>query len=109
MLVTLLESSILINFIVLAVGYLYFKDNKDGRAILLSLSISAALVEFCGIVFWNLIPKKLIKQFQMKANRNTELDLDVHILEDHHTDNEYINYHDPQSIKCDETTGDIAM
>ena len=110
MLVALLESSILINFIVLAVGYLYFKDNKDGRVILLSLSISAALVEFCGIVIWNLIPQMLIKQFQMKAKRNTELDSDdVHILEDHRTDNEYINYHDPQSIKCEETTADITM
>jgi hypothetical protein len=55
--VALLESSFMINFIVLAVGYLYFRDNKEGMKILLSLSLTAALVEFCGIVVWNLIPK----------------------------------------------------
>ena len=52
--VALLECSFMINFIVLAVGYLYFRDNKDGMTILLSLSITAALIEFCGIVVWNL-------------------------------------------------------
>ena len=99
--VALLESSFMINFILLAVGYLYFRDNNKGRAILLSLSISAALIAFCGIVIWSLIPKKLIEQFQIRAKRKTELDLDdVHILEEHHTESEYVSYHDSQSIKC---------
>ena len=33
------------NFIVLAVGHLYIQDNQKGMTILLSLSITAALVE----------------------------------------------------------------
>ena len=101
--IALLESSFMINFIVLAVGYLYFRDNNKGRAILLSLSITAALVEFCGIVIWNLTPKKLIEKFQIRAKRNVELDLeDVHILEEHHSESEYRSYHDSQSVKCDD-------
>ena len=71
--ITLLESSFMVNFIVLAVGYLYFKDNNKGMTILLSLSITAALVEFCGIVIWNLIPKKVIEQLQIRIKKNTEL------------------------------------
>ena len=98
--ITLLESSFMINFIVLAVGYLYFRDNNKGMTILLSLSITVALVEFCGIVTWNLTPKKLIERFQIRIKRNTELDLeDIHILEEHHTESEYVSYHNSQSIK----------
>jgi hypothetical protein len=70
--------------------------------ILLSLSISAALVEFCGIVIWNLIPKKLIERFHAKTRRNTDSEFDsddVHILEEHHSESEYVGYHDSQSIK----------
>ena len=92
--VALLESSFVINLIVLAVGYLNFRDNNKGRAILLSLSITAALIKFCGIVIWNVIPKKLIEKFQEKFKRNTELGLDdIHILEEHHAESEYVSYH----------------
>ena len=92
----------MINFIVLAVGYLCFRDNNKGKAILLSLSITAALVEFCGIVIWNLIPKKLIERFQIRAKRDVELNLeDIHIFEEHHTESEYRSYHDSQSVKAD--------
>ena len=79
----------MINFIVLAVGYLYFRDNQGGMAILLSVSITAALVEFCGIVVWNLIPKKLIERFNAKIKRNAEVDSeDAHILEQYHSESE---------------------
>ena len=74
----------MINLIVLAVGYLYFRDYNKGREILLSLSITSALIKFCGIVIWNVIPKKLIEKLQIKVKRNTELGLeDIHILEEH--------------------------
>ena len=36
----------------------------------------------------------------MKGNNTTELDLeDVHILEEHHSESEYVSYRDSQSIK----------
>ena len=106
--IALLESSFMIKFIVLAVGYLCLRDNNKGMTILLSLSITAALVEFCGIVIWNLIPKKLIERFQIRAKRNTELDLeDVHILEEYHTGNEYVSYRDSQSMKCNEVVTNV--
>ena len=79
----------MVNFIILAVGYLYFRDDNKRRVILLSLSITAALVEFCGIVIWNLTPKKLIEKFQIRAKRNVELD--IHILEKHYSESEYRN------------------
>ena len=98
--IALLESSFMINFIVLAIGYLYFRDNKKGMMILLSLSITAALVEFCGIVVWNLIPKTLIERFHAKIKRNAEVDSDdIHILEEHHSESEYVSYQESQSIK----------
>ena len=98
--VALLESSFMVNFIVVAVGYLYFRDKKDGTTILLSLSITAALVEFCGIVAWNLILKNLIERFHTKNKRNTEVDSDnVHILEEYHLESEYVSYQESQCIK----------
>ena len=100
--VAILESSFMINFNILAVGYLYFRYSDKGKMILLSLSITAALVEFCGIVIWNLTPKKLIKWLQIKAKINThdQLELeDVHILEEHHTDSEYASYCDSQRTR----------
>ena len=98
--VVLLEGSFMVNFIVLAVGYLYFRDNKKGMIILLSLSMTAALVEFCGIVVWNLLPKKLIERFHAKIERNAEVDSDdVHILEEHHSESEYVSYQESQSLK----------
>jgi hypothetical protein len=98
--VALLESSVLINFIVLAAGYLYFRDNNKGMTILLSLSITIALVEFCGIIIWSLIPKKVIEWFHVKVKRNAKLDSeDVHILEDYHSESEYVGSHGSQSIK----------
>ena len=107
--VALLESSFMVNFIVLAVGYLYFRDNKDGTTILLSLSITAALVEFCGIVIWNLIPKKLIEPFHANNKGNAEVDSeDVHILEEYHSESEYVSYQESQSIKLDNVVAEKA-
>ena len=72
-----------------------FRDNKKGRAILLSLSITAALIKFCGIVIWNVIPEKLIEKLQKKIKRSTELGLkDIHILEEHHAESEYVSNHE---------------
>ena len=83
----------MVNFIVLAVGYLYFRDNKEGVTILLSLSITAALVEFCGIIVWNLMPKKLIERFHAKIKKNAEVDTeDAHFLEEYHSESEYVSY-----------------
>ena len=50
---------------------------------------------------WNLIPKKLIKRFHAKIIRNIEVDPDdIHILEEHHSESEYIifSYQESQSI-----------
>ena len=57
--ILILESSFLVNLIVLAVGTLYFGDDGEGRKVLLGVSITVAFVEFCGIVTWNLIPQKV--------------------------------------------------
>ena len=106
--IALLESSFMINFIILAVGYLYFRNNNKSMAILLSLSITVALVEFCGIVILNLIPKKLIERFKAKIKRNTQMNSDnVHILDEHNSGSEYISYHNLQSITLANMTTEI--
>ena len=99
----------MINFIILAVGYLYFRDDNKGMAILLSLSITVALFEFCGIIIWNLIPKKLIERLQAKIKRNAEMESDdIDILEEHHSESEYARYHDLQSKKLTNITAEKA-
>ena len=83
--VALLESSFLINFIIVAVGHLYFSstNNDSGRVSLLSLSITVALFEFCGIIIWNLVPQKL-KKFKFKMTRSNQLEEDnVHVLDEY--------------------------
>ena len=95
--VSLLESSFFVNFIVLTVGTLYFKDKKKKRMVLLSVSVTIAFVEFCGIVMWNLISPKIIKIFRKgKASDPLELD-NVPIIQQHSEDEEeqYIEYRDP--------------
>ena len=121
-LLLLLESSFLVNLIVLAVGTLYLGNDGNRRMVLLSVSITAAFVEFCGIVTWNLIPQKVkslslrlkifnsccqwTKIIKSKCSRKyaslsidhitTELeDLQIRIIEeqpDGHEDDQYIRF-----------------
>jgi hypothetical protein len=83
---TLIESSFLLNLIVLTAGNLYFRESESGQTILLCVSVSIVLIEFCGIVVWNLIPPslKIIKCFKRESDYtnddNQELDT-VQILE----------------------------
>ena len=116
--VALLESSFLINFIMLAVGHLYFRstNNIRGRSILLSLSITVAFIEFCGIIIWNLVPQKL-KKCRRKSTRSNELEEDnIHILQELPRDesehsvsyheisiSELISQEETRADKCDTT------
>jgi hypothetical protein len=83
---TLIESSFLLNLIVLTAGNLYFRESESGQTTLLCVSVSIVLIEFCGIVVWNLIPPslKIIKCFKRESDYtnddNQELDT-VQILE----------------------------
>ena len=93
---SLLESSFLVNFIVLTVGHLYFRDSERGRMVLLSISITIVFLEFCGIVVWNLIPQKM-KRFRRMTASSDQLELDaVHIIEQHSDDGDeqYVRYGD---------------
>ena len=74
-----LESSFLLNLIVLTAGNLYFRYNESGQTVLLIISISVAFIEFCGIVVWNLIPLKA-NQFLRKSVNNS--DCNDHVLLD---------------------------
>ena len=123
-LLLLLESSFLVNLIVLAVGTLYLGNDGNRRMVLLSVSITAAFVEFCGIVTWNLIPQKVkslslrlkifnsccqwTKIIKSKCSRKyaslsidritTELeDLQIRIIEEHpdgYEDDQYIRFNE---------------
>ena len=63
-LITVIESSFLINLILLFTGMSFF-GNKS--SILLNVSIGCAFIEFCGIVIWNILPLKVKSVFVKKA------------------------------------------
>ena len=100
--VSLMESSFLLNLIVLTAGNLYFRESESGQTTLLCVSVSIVFVEFCGIIVWNLIPLKIVKYFKRKhdyTNQNNQ-DLDaVQILEcsdfnDHSAEEQYVCFND---------------
>ena len=98
---SLLESSFLINFIILAVGNLYFKENGAERTILLCVSITVVFIKFCGLIIWNLIPKKAKSwrcQCQRKATNSDQLELkEAQTIEQHSDmddDEQYVRYRD---------------
>ena len=101
--VTLMESSFLLNLIVLTAGNLYFRESESGKTTLLCVSVSIVFVEFCGIVVWNMIPLKIIKCLKEKTDRinynNQELDtvqiLDHSDYNDHNGEEQYICFSDP--------------
>ena len=74
--ITLLESSFYINLILLTAGMLYLQEVANyafKQEILLTLSIGIAFIEFCAIVMWNLISRKLKKYCKTKAERGLQL------------------------------------
>ena len=95
--VSLVESSFLVNFVVLTVGTLYFRDNRKGRMLLLSTSIAVAFFEFCVIVLWNLIPKVYRLLFQKgKTSEHIELSSQTLAIVERYEDEEeqYVEYCD---------------
>ena len=67
--VIIAESSFLLNFILLVGGFVLFNDSKRGRMIVLFVSISIAILEFCSIVVWSLIQTYFLK-FRKRAKNN---------------------------------------
>ena len=107
---TLIESSFLLNLIMLTAGSLYFRESESGQTTILCVSVSIVFIEFCGIVVWNLIPLKNINCFKRKSDcindNNQELDT-VQILEysdyiDRSREEQYVCFHD--SITADDIT-----
>ena len=110
MYLTLIESSFLLNLIMLTAGSLYFRERENGQTTILCVSVSIVFIEFCGIIVWNLIPLKSINCFKRKSdwinNNNRELDT-VQILEysdynDRSRKEQYVCFHD--SITADDIT-----
>ena len=100
--VSLIESSFLLNLIVLTAGNLYFRESESGQMTLLCVSVSVVFTEFCGIVVWNLIPLRIIACFKREVTQcndsNQELNV-VQILEhsdynDHSGEEQYVCFHD---------------
>ena len=95
--VSLVESSFLLNLIALSAGTLHFRgySNQYGQTILLSSSIMTAIIEFCGIVIWNLIPQ-IIKLYQKKVTKSSENHDMIRIVDQEPAaeDEQYLRYRD---------------
>ena len=92
--VSLVESSFLVNFIVLTVGTLYFRDEVNEKLVLLSISITIAFTELCVIIMWSVIPKVYRFIFRKgKATKHIELS-NVSIVQQD-DEEQYMEYRDP--------------
>ena len=79
--VSLIESSFLLNLIVLTAGNLYFRESESGQTRLLCVSASIVFIEFCGIIVWNLIPQRIVKRLKRKALYNYDHDQELDTVE----------------------------
>ena len=71
--IAIIESSFLINLILLFTGISFFSNKSP---ILLNLSIGVVFIEFCGIVTWNCLPQKAKSLFVKKAASEIDDDVD---------------------------------
>ena len=62
--IAIIESSFLINLILLFTGISFFRNKSS---LLFNISIGCAFTEFCGIVIWNSLPQKVKSIFVKKA------------------------------------------
>ena len=62
--IAIIESSFLINLILLFTGISFFRNKSS---LLFNISIACAFIEFCGIVIWNSLPQKIKSIFVKKA------------------------------------------
>ena len=71
-LIAIIESSFLINLILLFTGISFFRNKS---LILFNVSIGCAFIEFCGIVTWNILPQKVKSIFVKKAEIESDDEL----------------------------------
>ena len=83
--VLVLESSFLINLIVLVGGVLYLDMDNKQKVILLSVSIGIAFIKFCGIVLWNLVQTcRWYRQRTRRRHGNDDLGRQNAVAEEQH-------------------------
>jgi hypothetical protein len=70
--IAIIESSFLINLILLFTGISFFRNKSS---LLFNISIGCAFIEFCGIVTWNILPQKIKSIFAKKAAMESGDDL----------------------------------
>ena len=78
--VRVLESTVLVNIIVLSAGTLYWWESTESRSKLLIVSIGIAFAQFCVIVVWSLI--KPCFSAGWKCRRNQGNDVIEEIIDD---------------------------
>ena len=78
--VRVLESTVLVNIIVLSAGTLYWWESTESRSKLLMVSIGIAFAQFCVIVVWSLI--KPCFSAGWKCRRNQGNDVIEEIIDD---------------------------
>ena len=88
-LVFILESTFLINLILLVSATLYYRYNENARVAVTCVSLSFAFVEFCGIVVWEFFLTFHEKNPLSKLHIKWSKSLDVVVIGDH-KDTEHI-------------------
>ena len=84
-LVLILESSFLINLIMLVGGMLYLDTDSKQKVILLSVSIGIAFIKFCGIILWNAVQTgKWCRQQICQRQNNDDMGRQNVIVEQQH-------------------------
>ena len=110
-LVFILESSFLINLILLVCGTLYYKYNEDARVVVTCICLTFALVKFCAIIAWEFF-LMLHERVQLdKLHIRWSKSLDAVVISNHSRDSEHSvasegesissdYHHSPQRLEC---------
>ena len=75
--VRVLESSTLLNLIVLSAGTLYRWESTDSKSNLLMVSIGITFAQFCVIVVWNLIKPCVSADWRCRRNQGNDVINDI--------------------------------
>jgi predicted outer membrane repeat protein len=99
-LVFILESSFLINLILLVCGTLYYKYNEDARVVVTCICLTFALVKFCGIIAWEflLMLHERVRLNELQIRWSKSLDA---VVVSNHRDSEHSTASEGESISSD--------
>ena len=100
-LVFILESSFLINLILLVCGTLYYKYNEDARVAVTCVCLTFALIKFCAIIAWEFFLVLHERVQTDKLHTRWSKSLDAVVISNHSRDSECSVASERESISSD--------